>query len=149
MGSVYEVQQKNKRRRIMVPVDELRKENDAIKDLSDVLSNLISNQSLRTNTVFCELLGRFRDKLDEHLKHEARSIYPELLNHDDKSIKQVANDFLSNTHELERILSKYVKRWCHCINTDNHEEFENETMEIFKLINERIQMEETHLFPIL
>ena len=63
----------------MVPVDELRKENDAIKDLSDVLSNLVSNQSLRTNSMFCEMLARFRDKLDEHLKHEARSIYPELL----------------------------------------------------------------------
>lgn len=133
----------------MIPIDELRKENDEIKDLSDVLSNLVSDQSLRTNTVFCELLQRFRDKLDNHLKHEARSIYPELLNHDDKNIKQVAKDFVSNTHELERILSKYVKRWCHSINTDNHEEFETETMGIFRLINERIQMEENHLFPIL
>ncbi|MCK5002167.1 MAG: hemerythrin domain-containing protein [Gammaproteobacteria bacterium] len=133
----------------MIPVEELRKENDEIKDLSSVLSNLVSDQSLRTNAVFCELLERFRNKLDDHLKHEARSIYPELLNHDDKNIKQIAKDFLSNTHELERILSKYVKRWCHCINTDNHKEFENETMGVFRLINERIQMEEDHLFPIL
>lgn len=133
----------------MIPIDELRNENDEIKDLSDVLSNLVSNQALRTNTVFCELLQRFRDKLDSHLKHEARSIYPELLNHDEKKIKQVAKDFLSNTHELERILSKYVKRWCHHITTENHEEFETETMEIFRLINERIQMEEKYLFPIL
>ena len=133
----------------MIPVEELRKENDEIKDLSNVLSNLVSDQSLRTNAVFCELLNRFREKLDEHLKHEARSIYPELLNHDDKNIKMVAKDFVSNTHELERILTKYVKRWCHCINTDNHEEFESETIEIFRLINDRIQMEEKHLFPIL
>ena len=133
----------------MMPVEELRKENDEINDLSNVLSNLISDQSLRNNPVFCGLLERFRSKLDSHLKHEARSIYPELLNHDEKKIKQVAKDFLSNTHELERILSKYVKRWCHCINTENHKEFENETMEIFRLINERIQMEEDYLFPVL
>ena len=133
----------------MIPVEELRNENDEIKDLSDVLSNLVSDQSLRTNTVFCELLQRFRSKLDAHLKHEARSIYPELLNHDDKKLKQIAKDFLSNTHELERILSKYVKRWCHHINTENHDEFEKETMEIFRLVNERIQMEETHLFTAL
>ena len=133
----------------MIPVEELRNENDEIKDLSDVLANLVSDQSLRTNGVFCELLQRFQSKLDNHLKHEARSIYPELLNHNDKSINQVAKQFLSNTHELERILSKYVKRWCHHINTDNHEEFEKETMDIFRLVNERIHMEETHLFTVL
>ena len=133
----------------MTAVEELRQENNAIKDLSDVLSVLISSHTLRTNAIFCELLDRFRNKLDEHLKHEARSIYPELLNHDDANIKQVAKDFVSNTHELERILSKYVKKWCQNINSENHEEFENETQEIFHLINDRIQMEEKHLFPVL
>ena len=133
----------------MVPVEELRKENNEIIELSDVLCCLVSGSSLRENTIFCELLERFQSKLDMHLKHEARSIYPELLNHDDNSIKQVAKSFLGNTHELERILSKYAKRWCHHINTENHKDFENETKEIFRLVNERIQMEENHLFPIL
>ena len=63
----------------MVPVDELRKENCAIKGLSDVLSNLVSNRSLRTDIVFCEMPGRFRDGVDEHLKQETRPIYPELF----------------------------------------------------------------------
>lgn len=133
----------------MIPVEELRKENDEIKDLSDVLSCLVSNQALRTNAVFCELLQRFQSKLDNHVKHEARSIYPELLSHDDKNIKQIAKNFLSNTHELERITSKYVKRWCNHITTENHEEFEKETMALFQLVNERIQMEESHLFSVL
>ena len=133
----------------MVPIEELRSENDAIKDLSDVLSNLVSNHTLRTNAVFCELLQRFHENLDSHLKHEARSIYPELLSHGSENIKQIAKQFLSNTHELERITSKYVKRWCSHINTENHTEFENETMEVFRLVNERIELEENHLFPIL
>ena len=133
----------------MIPIEELRSENDAIKDLSDVLSNLVANQTLRTNTVFCELLQRFHERLDSHLKHEARSIYPELLSHDDKNIKQIAKAFISNTHELERITSKYVKRWCNHINTINHTEFETETMEVFRLVNERIELEESHLFTIL
>ena len=133
----------------MSQIEELRNENDGIKDLSDVLSKLITSQSLRTNAVFCELMHRFQDKRDRHLKHEARSVYPKLLNHDDKKVKQVATDFLSNTHELERLLSKYVKRWCHQINTKNHEEFEQETMEMFRLVDERIEMEENHLFPVI
>ena len=133
----------------MIPVEELRGENDVIKDLSDILSYLVMHQRLRNNTVFCELLKRFHERLDHHLKHEARSIYPELLNHEDPKIKLVAKDFLSNTHELERILSKYVKRWCNHINTENHKEFEEETMSVFKLVNERIEMEESHLFTAL
>ena len=133
----------------MIPVKELRHENNEIKELSDVLYGLVSSSSLHSNTIFCELLERFQNKLDEHLKHEARSVYPELLNHDDSNIKRIARSFLGNTHELERILSKYTKRWCHHINTENHEEFENETKEVFRLVNERIQMEENHLFPVL
>ena len=133
----------------MIPIEELRSENDAIKDLSDVLSCLVSNQTLRTNSVFCELIQRFHEKLDSHLKHEARSIYPELLHSDDQNVKQTAKAFLSNTHELERITSKYVKRWCNHINTENHTEFETETMSVFKLVNERIELEENHLFPVL
>jgi len=114
-----------------------------------VLHSLVSDASLVSNNVFCELLERFQGRLDDHLKHEARSIYPELLNHDDTNVKQIAKSFLGNTHELERILSKYSKRWCHHINTKNHEEFSNETKEVFRLVNERIQLEEDHLFPVL
>ena len=133
----------------MTPVEELRNENDNIEAIIDVLINLVSIPTLRNNHIFCELLQRFHDMLDEHIKHEARSIYPKLLSHDDKKIKLVAKDFLSNTHELERILSKYVKRWCHQINTENHEKFEKETLEVFKLVHERIKMEESHLFTAL
>jgi succinate dehydrogenase flavin-adding protein (antitoxin of CptAB toxin-antitoxin module) len=133
----------------MIPVEELRRENSEIKDLSDIIYGLVSNPSLRENAVFCELLERFQNKLDDHLKHEARSIYPELLNHDDANVKQIAKSFLGNTHELERLLSKYAKRWCKHVNSENHAEFENETKEIFRLVNERIQLEENHLFPVL
>lgn len=130
-------------------VEELKNENNEIKELRTLLTDLVSNQSLRNNSVFCELIQRFQNKLDDHLKHEARAIYPELLNHENKSIKKVANDFLSNTHELDRIKSKYVKRWCHNPNTNNQDDFEKETNEIFKLVDERIKMEESCLFSVL
>ena len=134
---------------VMSLIEELQNENAEIKELCDVLSNLINDGSLRTNKVFCELLQRFQDNVDNHLRHESRSIYSDLLNHDESSIKKVAGDFLSNTRELGKIKSKYVKRWCHQINENNHDEFKNETKEFFKLINDRIQMEETHLFNLL
>jgi hypothetical protein len=130
-------------------IEELTYENNEIKELSVLLTDLISNPSMRTNSVFCELIQRFQEKLDSHLKHEARTIYAELLNHSDKSKNNIANSFLSNTRELERLKSKYVKRWCHNDNKDNQEEFEKETKDMFKLVYERIEMEESHLFSAL
>ncbi|MDH5601195.1 MAG: hypothetical protein OEY78_07825 [Gammaproteobacteria bacterium] len=129
-------------------VEELIAENNEIKELSTVLEDLISNPSMRTNSIFCELLQRFQNKLGSHLKHEARSIYSDLLNDADKNKNKIASEFLSNTRELERIQSSYVKRWCNN-NNDNQQEFEKETKDMFKLVKDRIQMEESHLFSAL
>ena len=51
-------------------IEELRNENAEIKELCDVLSKLIDDESLRTNKVFCELLQRFQDKVDQVVKLE-------------------------------------------------------------------------------
>ena len=129
-------------------VNELRAENNEIKELIDVLADLIPNASLRSNVVFCELLQRFQAKLDAHLKHEARSVYSELLKHADSKKNKVANEFMSNTRELSRIQSTYIKRWCSA-SGDDQAEFVKETKDMFKLVNDRINMEESHLFSEL
>lgn len=133
----------------MLPVTELENENREIDDLRVVLSVLIANSDLRNNAVFCELLDRFRGKLESHLNHEARALYPEMLSHRDQSLNQVAVMFVNNTHELERILNGYTKRWCKKYNSGDRDLFINETEEIFRLVDERLHMETTQLFPAL
>jgi len=133
----------------MLPVSELQTENNEIADLRIVLTVLIKNSDLRGNPVFCELLDRFRSKLESHLSHESRSLYPEMLSHRDNDINQIASSFLNNTHELERILTGYSKRWCKNYHSGARESFIQETEEIFRLVDERLQMESLHLFPVL
>ena len=133
----------------MIPVNELETENKEIEGLRVVLSVLIASADLRDNDVFCELLDRFRTKLENHLQHESRALYPEMLSHRDKDINRVASRFVTNTHELERILVGYTKRWCKDYHSGDRVQFVSETEEIFRLVDERLHMESTHLFPAL
>jgi hemerythrin-like domain-containing protein len=133
----------------MLPVAELEAENKEIDDLRVILSALISHSDLRNNAVFCELLDCFRKKLEGHLNHEARALYPEMLSNRDHDLNQVAEKFVDNTHELERILTGYTKRWCKRYHSSDRDHFIDETHEIFRLVDERLQLESKRLFPAL
>ena len=134
----------------MVAIEDLQKENQEIIDLASILSELVPKSVFRGNPVFCELLHRFMDKINNHLSHEARSVYTDLLAHKDLQTNNAASQFISNAHELEKILKGYTKRWCVPIpSAEKHDAFIDETNEIFKLLNERIAMESNYLFPII
>ena len=133
----------------MLPVAELVAENKEINDLREILSVLIAHSDLRNNTVFCELLDRFRKRLESHLNHESRALYPEMLSNRDHDLNQVAEKFVDNTHELERILTGYTKRWCKHYHSGDRDHFIHETQEIFRLVDERLHLETNRLFPAL
>jgi hemerythrin-like domain-containing protein len=137
----------------LVDIVEFSRENQELADLRAVLDVLVLNAELRSNAVFCELLARFSNKIRAHLDHEDRSVYAQLLNHEDRNINQVANQFMNNTHQLRQILSSYIKRWCRQPGADSdakdHEVFLSETRAIFHLVDERIRLETNKLFPAL
>jgi hemerythrin-like domain-containing protein len=134
----------------MVQVDELRKENQYINDLSNVLSVLVDNADLRDNSVFCELLDSFTQEVQAHLLHEDQSVYAHLLKRNDRQLNDVASQFLSNTRELKKILSGYTKRWCgKNVGARHRDSFATETKEVFRLVEERISLEDNKLFPAL
>ena len=138
----------------MVNVAEFSQENQEIVHLSAIMRILVDNGDLRDNPVFCDLLSRFRDRIWAHLVHEDKAVYAELLNHPDRSVNEVADQFINNTHSLKKILSTYLKRWCHTPGSiaggrESNDTFLQETQEIFRLVDERISLENTKLFPII
>jgi hemerythrin-like domain-containing protein len=133
----------------MIPVDQLKDENREIDDLRRVLAALVRDEKMHTNRSFCELLERFQARLNHHLKHEARALYPDLLRSRDSGANNVAKDFLENTRELERLMNKYVRHWCHKLEANELAAFIQETEEVFDLVADRIKLEEVHLFPAL
>ena len=134
----------------MINVKELKQENRTINDLSKVLHHLIEDEQLRSNPVFCELMERFNKNVEAHLSHEDRSVYSNLLNNEDRHIHNMADQFMTNTHELRRLMKDFVKRWCNSKNDNGeHAAFVDSTREIFNLVDRRIDLENSMLFPAI
>jgi hypothetical protein len=130
--------------------NELKAENQEISDTIEVLTYLISHNELRSNPVFCKLLKNFSDTVNEHLAHESRTAYRELLPQNDNGAHEVATQFLNNTNQLNKIMKDYAKHWCKAPHDFNsNEAFIDETKSIFHLVTERVNLEQEKLFPYI
>ena len=134
----------------MYSVDELKKQNEDIAELCDVLSVLIAHRSLHNNSYVCELMARFREKVWMHLVFEDNTIYAELTRHNDKSISDTARGFHDSAKEIRKCFSHYVRHWCRpAIDDDDHDAMLKESNELFRLVKERIDYENVHMFPLI
>ena len=130
--------------------NELQEENREISDNIEILTYLINHHQLRSNPVFCRLLKNFSELVHNHLKHEGRTAYKNLLAKDDKKANEVANQFLNNTSQLNKIMNDYARHWCNAPHDfSTNEAFIDETKNIFHLITERINLEEKKLFNFI
>jgi iron-sulfur cluster repair protein YtfE (RIC family) len=134
----------------MYSVDELKKQNEDIAELCDVLSALIEHRSLHNNSYVCELMARFREKVWMHLVFEDNTIYAELTRHNDKSISDTARGFHDSAKEIRRCFSHYVRHWCGpAVDDADHDALLKESSELFRLVKERIHYENAHMFPLI
>jgi hypothetical protein len=131
-------------------VEELRRQNEEIAELCDVLSVLIEHKSLHSNRYVCELMARFREKVWMHLVFEDNTIYAELVRHNDKSISDTARGFHDSAKEIRKRFSNYVKHWCKSeVDDADHDRLLEESGELFRLLRERINYENVHMFPLI
>jgi len=134
----------------MYSVDELKKQNEDIAELCDVLSVLIEHRSLHNNSYVCELMARFREKVWMHLVFEDNTIYAELTRHNDKSISDTARGFHDSAKEIRRCFSHYVRHWCGpAVDDADHDALLKESSELFRLVKERIHYENAYMFPLI
>jgi len=134
----------------MYSLDELKQQNQDISKLCDVLSVLMENKSLHANPYVCELMARFKDKIWMHLVFEDNTFYAELVRHQDDAVIDTARNFHDSAKEIRKYFSGYVRRWCTAPTSDaEHESLMKESREIFRLIRERIEYENEHMFPLI
>jgi len=132
----------------MIPIEEFKAENAEIRDLCDILSVSIDQYSLRNNNIVCELIDRFAERVNQHLLHEDRSVYRDLLQQHTHEADVLADHFLGNTQELKRIFKEYTHGWCSNPHSeDQHVKYVEESRHIFRLVCERITFEEQKIFP--
>lgn len=124
-----------------------------ITELSNILTNLLSDRSLCDTEVTCELFFRYVDSVKDHLKNTDANLYAQLLDHSDAHKNKVANLFISGSKEIKRIFGAYTKKWCNMpkkqLRIKKYDDFYNETVEMFELILKRLQDETEHLYPLI
>jgi hypothetical protein len=134
----------------MYSLEDLKKQNQDISALCDVLSVLIEHKSLHSNPYVCELMSQFREKVWMHLVFEDNTIYAELARHHNPRISEAAREFHDSARQLRKRFSGYVKSWCvPVIDDQRHQQLIAESNAIFSMVQERIRYENDHIFPLI
>jgi len=134
----------------MYSLDELKKQNQEITDLCEVLSILMEQKGMHDNPVVCELMTRFKEKVWMHLVFEDNTIYTALANHNDASVSEIAKNFHDSAKAIKKRFTAFVSHWCHpAVDDAQHEMLTNECRNIFSQIVDRVKYENEKIFPLV
>jgi len=138
----------------MITYDELNTQNHKIIELSNVLSILLKDRSLCDSETCCDLFYSYMDRVNNHITKVDASLYGPLLQDDSTDANTTAQNFMSGSKEIKKIMGAYVKKWCdkkqHGIAIGaEHDTFIKETNEMFEMVLSRIQDETERLYPMV
>lgn len=134
----------------MIPIENLKQQQREICELIHVLTILVQDESVRgTRTVF-NLLNRLTEQVEAHFHLEDSALYADLLNHDDKKVKETAWRFLSGEKEIKRFFNAYAAKWCRNFGAvDANGVFQRDTEDMLRLLLERMQQVESEFYPLV
>lgn len=134
----------------MYSLAELKKQNQDISQLCDVLSVLMENLSLHDNPYVDELMARFKEKVWMHLVFEDNTVYAGLLKSDNQDIRDAAKTFHDSAREIKHRFASFVKHWrTMAVGNEEHESLCKDCREIFAMIRDRIEFENRQIFPLI
>lgn len=136
----------------MVSYKNLNEQNHRITELSNILTVLIQDRLLCDSETCSHLFFDFMKHVKDHMREVDSNMYLDLLKHPSQDINNVANNFMSGSQEIKRIMNRYEKRWCNRRLRElsigaKHDKFLDETDAMFDMILSRIQGEMEHLYP--
>ena len=135
----------------MISITELNQQNNDIKELSSVLQYLIESKDMCNAKVTCDLFLKYTEDVVDHLYLEEKDVYRHLLNNEDLKVKNTTKDFFSGSIEIKRVFNEYLGRWCKhkTLRVTKHDEFVDDSHEIFDLVLKRIDAESNVLYPMM
>ncbi|MGV6858736.1 MAG: hypothetical protein ACWA5X_07135 [bacterium] len=136
----------------MVTYEQLYAENHKLTELSNVLDYLMRDRPMLDTSTTCGLFYDYFDRVTQHLNEVDNNLYQPLLVSDAES-KKVANEFMSGSQEIKRVIKQYMRKWCdkkhEALKVKDHEQFVDDTRKIFELVLMRTQDETEHLYPMV
>jgi hemerythrin-like domain-containing protein len=119
-----------------------------IKDLRAMMTKdqlKIRPNAMTTHKLLCELA----DKMKSHMSSQDQEVYPGLLIHEDPKLKSMAWGFLNGQKPMRKQFDDYYNKWLKNCDFNFTDDFMAETFEIFDMVEERINREQTVLLPTL
>lgn len=119
--------------------------------INDLRAMMTKEQlSIRPNAVTAhQLICDLAEMMRGHLSTQDRSIYPDLLIHQDPKLKSIAWGFLNGQKPMRKQFDYYHAKWLKDCDFDFSDEFVADTFEMFDMIEDRIKREESILIPNL
>jgi DUF438 domain-containing protein len=121
---------------------------EIIRDLRAMMTKeqlSIRPTAMTAHKMICDLA----DKMKTHMIDQDRDIYPDLLIHQNPKLKSMAWGFLNGQKPIRKQFEQYHAKWLKNCDFDFTNEFVADTFEVFDMIEERIQREESILIPTL
>lgn len=134
----------------MIPIEELKHQHEEICELMTVLLPLVSDDAARKTSIVEQLFAELTDKIGKHLLLEDETLYKELLVHHDTEIQRTARNFLAGSNQLKHVFTEYMHSPCGPASKEKDcEAFIRETEDMFGLLKERIEKEESRFYPLV
>lgn len=138
----------------MISYEDLNNQNHKITELSNVVSILIKDRSICDSETCSTLFYNYMDLVNIHMTKVDSSMYVDLLGQSSTSANQVANNFMSGSQEIKRIMKTYARKWFdrkkHALSVGSqHDTFIKDTDDLFEMVLNRIQDETENLYPMV
>lgn len=127
-----------------------RQHDDLLIIVADISKYLNSHISVTENaSEISNLMAKFSGKLKVHLAMEDQSLYPSMMSSDDKETSETSNRFSREMGDLSAIFQSYMMSYRTSKEIRNKPEvFLSDTKKLFKALGDRIDRENTILFPL-
>lgn len=129
----------------------LERQHSEIEEALLTINQTISNNNIdKDATKIAKEISILSGKLRVHLTTEDSSMYPYLLETGNEQVKTLAKEFADEMGHISEAFMAYKDRF----NTrtkiiNNQEDFFKETKQIFKVLQERMDKEDKHLYKFI
>lgn len=134
----------------MADIKNLTRQHGDIDLLIGNIKNLSKGNIESSIDIIVKDINMLAGKLKIHLDTEDKFLYPDLLNMNNEVLNTMAKEYMK---EMGNISSEFIK-YKNSFNTKNKiisnvEQFKIQTVEIFEILERRINKEERELYPRL
>lgn len=135
----------------MIDIQSFTNQHDALLERINTLQSMLtrSKEEWKIDSLHSNLLTFFGE-LNVHLAMEDKSLYPNLLNHKNKTVRNLAKEFLMEMGNLANEVKVYRNHWISQSRIlASPQKFFDDSQALFRALIYRIKRENQELYPLI